>query len=147
MNYKALIIGVLIGGTSIIGASIAIGISVRDVEVEENAYEAGLKYDQTLKRKAELGWQVNVPANLKSGTVALPVDVLDGSGTVLQNAVVSVELSRTGGHQAKTYSCSNTTDGRYVAEVNLDAPGYWDAWVRVDRLKDSLRFNRRIFVQ
>ena len=145
MNYKALIIGIFIAAMSIIGASIAIGISSRDVEVEDNAYEAGLHFDQTSRRKAELAWQVTMPRSLKTGNAVIPIDVVDRTGAMLHDAEVVLELDRRGGHEVHAYRC--TGDKRYLASVQLDTPGYWDARVQVTRGNDSVRFEDAIYVQ
>ncbi len=145
MNYKALIIGIFIVAISIIGASIAIGISHRDIEVEDNAYEAGLHFDQACRRKAELGWQVRVPHDLKAGSAAIPVEVIDRSGAPLRDATVVLELDHRGGHEVHTYRCAG--NGPYRAEVTLEASGFWDTRVQVSREKDSIRFEDTVYVQ
>jgi len=147
MNYKALIIAILLGGIGIVAASVAVGIAVRDDEVEQNAYEAGLRFDATMKRQAQLGWRVELPRNIRTGSVVIPVDVLDRNGVAVRNATVNIELSRRGGHETQTYPCSTIGNGRYAADVNLKTPGYWDANVRVARQGDALHFNETIYVQ
>lgn len=146
MNYKALIIGVLLGGFVIVGVSIYIGIVKRDVEIEDNAYEAGLKYDSVNKRQAELGWRVELPRNVKSGSGVLAVKVVDAKGAAVTGAVVNLRLHRMGDPRVRSYSCA-AGDGRYTVAVNLDSPGYWEAMVRVDRRDDSQHFNNTFFVQ
>lgn len=146
MNYKALIIGVLLGGFVIVGVSIYIGIAKRDVEVEDNAYEAGLKYDAVNKREAELGWRVELPRSIKSGAGVLAVKVVDGNGTPVTGAAVNLQLHRMGDHQVKSYQCASS-EGRYTAAVNLISPGYWEAMVRVDHQNDSQHFNNTFYVQ
>ncbi len=145
MNYKLLIIGIFVAALSIIGASLAIGISMRDVEVEDNAYEAGLHFDQACKQQAALGWRVDLPREIKSGNPAIPIDVLDRRGGPIRDAEVVLELSRRGGHDVQAYRC--TGDGRYWADVSVTASGYWDARIRVTRQNDSLRFEDTIYVQ
>jgi len=146
MNYKTLIIGVFFGVMLIVGASIYIGISLRDVEVEENAYEAGLKYEAVNKREAELGWRVELPRSVKSGVEVMTVKVVDSNGAPVTGAVVQLRLHRMGDHRMQSYQCANG-EGHYTAAVNLDSPGYWEAMVRVDRQNDSQQFNNRIYVQ
>lgn len=147
MNYKTLIMAILLGGIGIIAASVAVGIAVRDGEVEENAYEAGLRFDATMKRETELGWRVELPRSVRSGSVVIPVDVLDRNGSGVRDATVNIELGRMGGHETRTYPCSSIGIGRYVADVKLDTPGYWEANVRVAKKSDSIRFNEKIYVQ
>jgi hypothetical protein len=146
MNYKALIIGVLLGGFAIVGVSIYAGVVARDVEVEDNAYEAGLRYDSVNKREAELGWRVELPRNIKSGAGILDVKVLDAKGATVTDAVVNLRLHRMGDPRVRSYRCA-AGEGRYTVAVNLDSPGYWEAMVRVDRQDDSQHFNNTFFVQ
>jgi len=146
MNYKALIIGVLLGGFVIVGVSIYIGIAKRDVEVEDNAYEAGLKYDAVNKRETELGWRVELPRNVKSGSGVLAVKVVDAKGAAVTGAAVNLRLHRMGDSRVQSYRCA-ASEGRYTVAVNLDSPGYWEAMVRVDRQDDSQHFNNTFFVQ
>ncbi len=145
MNYKALIIGIIIGAMGIIGASLAVGISTRDVEIEDNAYEAGLHYDQACKRKAELGWQVHLPRTVTAGSSVIPVEVHDRTGAKIRDADVVLELDRRGSHDVRAYRCTN--NGRYEAAVKLDTPGYWDARIQVTRRNDTIRFEEAIYVQ
>jgi len=147
MNYKALIIAILLGGIGIVAASVAVGIAVRDQEVEENAYEAGLHYDAALKREAALGWRVELPRNVRSGEVVIPVDVLDRNGAAIPDATVDLELSRAGGHAPRIYRCSGIGNGRYAADVKLEESGCWEATVHVARKGDTIRFNEKIYAQ
>jgi len=146
MNYKALIIGVLLGGMIIVSVSIYIGIAKRDVEVEDNAYEAGLKYDAVNRREAELGWRVELPQRVKSGSGVMAVKVVDAKGAMVTGAAVNLRLHRMGDHQVQSYRCA-TGEGQYTVAVNLDSPGYWEAMVRVDRQNDSQQFNNMFYVQ
>jgi len=146
MNYKTLIIGVLLGGFIIVGVSIYIGIAKRDVEVEDNAYEAGLKYEAVTKRKTELGWRVELPRSVKSGAGELAVKVLDAKGDSVTGATVQLRIHRLGDPRVRSYQCSNS-EGRYTTAVNLDSPGYWEAMVQVDHQNDTQHFNNTIYVQ
>lgn len=146
MNYKILIIGILLGGITIVGASIAVGINVRDREVEENAYEAGLKFDETRKREAELGWKLIMPPTALAGKAAVSMDIVDRNGAVIVGASVELELARLGGHEVGVYHASSVA-GHYVAQVLFEEPGWWEARVQVSRGGDSLRFEHKLQVQ
>lgn len=135
------------GGAAIIGASVYVGFTRLDIEVEENAYEAGLQFDAARKKQNELGWRVELPRNVKAGAVVIPVDVKDAHGKAVQEAAVELQIYRMGDRKVRTYRCTSSADGRYTADVNLDRPGYWAARIRVDRRNDSLRFDDTINVQ
>jgi nitrogen fixation protein FixH len=143
MNYKILVAGVLLCGMLIVAVSIGAAINVRDREVVTNAYEAGLAFDQTRKREAELGWKLTMPDTAGTGNRTVALEVLDRRGLRVDGAAVQLELVRVGAHDGRTYQAENTA-GLYVANVFFDKPGCWDVQVQVSRGGDSLRFERRL---
>lgn len=146
MNYKLLVIGVLLVGFGIVAFSIYTGVAVRDMEVADNAYETGLKFDEIARKHKELGWKVELPRTLRAGAAeatTVTVSVTGRSGAV-PGATVDVTLNRMGSRNAKTYRCSGGKDGRYTASATFDAPGYWDARVRVAHQGESLTFDDQI---
>jgi nitrogen fixation protein FixH len=147
MNYKLLIIGILFSVLVVIGASVAIGILSRDIEVEENAYEAGLHFDHVRHRQAALGWKVELPRNANRGETELVIRVLDRDNAGLGNASVELQLSRMGEHRVSTYQCVGTGNGGYRAHVGFDRAGYWDAQVLVRSKNDTLSYSDKIDVQ
>ncbi len=147
MKYKVLILIVLITGLSIIGASIYIGIDKRDAEVEENAYDTGIKFDETLKRQAELGWRIEIPHTFKSGDNQIMVGVFDKNGSSIKDAFVELQFNRLGSADIKKYRCNGNGNGQYTAVVKLDNSGYWDVRANVAHLKDSMRFDDKVYVQ
>lgn len=147
MNYKTLIIVILIAGFSIIGSSVYVGINKRDAVVEENPYDAGLKFDETLRKQAELGWRVEFPHTFKTGDRRIEFKVFDKNNSSIKDASVELHLNRLGNAEVKKYKCINTKNGQYTADVKLDASGYWEVRVRVEHLNNSMRFDDRIYVQ
>jgi nitrogen fixation protein FixH len=146
MNYKVLIISILLGGFVIIGGSVYIGYSLRDGEVVDNAYEAGIRFDETVKKQAQLGWQVDLPRTVnaaKEDVSIVTVSVKDRVGKALKDATVSLEVNRMGSTSVRTYQCSGG-NGRYTAPVAFDAPGYWEARVHVARGEDTIRVDDTI---
>jgi len=149
MNYRLLIFGLLLGGFVIIGASVYIGYVVRDGEVVDNAYEAGLKFDEVAKRRQELGWNVELPRSLHVGkeeSAVVTVMVTDRTGSGLNDATVDIDLNRMGNRHIRTFHCVADKAGRYSVPVHFDAPGYWEARVHVARLQDALIFDDHINV-
>jgi nitrogen fixation protein FixH len=146
MNYKTLIISILLGGFMIIGGSVYIGYSLRDGEVVNDAYESGIHFDETIKKQAQLGWRVELPRTLKTGkedVSILAVAVKDRSGRGLKNATVSLEMNRMGSRSVRTYQCTGA-DGRYTVPIAFDAPGYWETRVHIARGEDTLTFDDTI---
>lgn len=147
MNYKILIIGILIGGLSIIGASIYVGIQKRDVEVEDNAYNAGLKYDETMKMKERLGWTIELPKTMTSGAAQLRMRLLDGKGAGIEGATVELFINKRGEHTVYKSKCVGSGNGLYTAAVRLNTPGCWEVRAEAARSGDTLRFDNTIYVQ
>jgi len=147
MRYNILIIAILLGGMGIIGASIAVGVATRDVEVVDNAYEAGLKFDQVRKRTEELGWKVELPRSLSKGEGGLELTAVDRSGAALSDAQVTLRTFKLGTRAVQTYQCANRGGGRYAATVRFDSAGAWSAQVQVALKGDSVLFENTISVQ
>jgi len=142
-----LIIAILLGGMGIIGASIAVGVSHRDVEVVDNAYASGLKFDQARKRAEELGWKVELPRSFPKGDAGLELVARDRSGAALSNARVTLRTFRLGTRAVQTCDCTSRGEGRYAAPVRFDAAGLWSAQVQVSVNNDSVVFENNISVQ
>lgn len=147
MNFKTLVIAILTMGFVIIGASVYIGYERRDVVVEDNPYDAGIEFEHSLKRKAELGWQVKFPYALKKGADQLVVTVSDKDGKDIDNASIKLLVNRLGYPEVTEYKLSGNGHGQYTAMVKLDAAGYWDVSAYVERAHDSVRFDQRIQAQ
>ncbi len=143
MNYKLLIIGVLIAGLGIISASIYIGYSVRDVDVVDNAYEAGLKFDVSRHEKERLGWRVKVPVSLATDKHMLTIELTDNKGIGIPDAEVSLAMNRMGDRPVTTYQCRTEGNGRYRAPV-VEAPGYYEVQVQARRGTDSVTFDESL---
>lgn len=144
--YKFLIVVVLLGGMAIIGATLAIGMATRDVQVVENAYEEGLNYDRTRKRADELGWKVEMSRDLQQGAEGLDMTVRDRSGAGVPNARVTLRAFLQGGRELQTCDCLNEGNGRYRAPVRLNTPGSWTALVRVAVKEDIQSFENAVRV-
>jgi len=147
MNYKILIIVILIVGLGVIGSTIYIGISKRDVVVEEEPYEAGLMFDDTLRKEAELGWKVEFPHTFKIGDRKIEFKVFDKDNQSIKDASVELNLNRLGTAVVKKYKCTNTKDGQYTVNVNLNAIGYWDMRIKIKYLNNLMTFDDRIYVE
>mgnify|MGYP001572190346 FL=1 len=147
MNYNLLIITVLLGGMGITGASIAVAVAKRDVVVVENAYETGLKYDQTRKRTAERGWKVELPRSLRKGETDLELSVQDRDGSAIRDAHVTLRTFKLGTRTLQTHECASQGDGRYAVPVRFDSEGAWSAEVHVALNGDIQIFENTISVR
>ncbi len=97
----------------------------------ENAYQKGLKYNQTLAARdaqRDLGWQAEVSlATLADGTEQLSVMVRDRTGGAISGLVVAGSLRRPT-HEAddRQVVLVEQEGGRYNAPLNLPLRGNWD---------------------
>ena len=121
----------------------------------ENAYNKGLKYNDTLAAAAEqqrLGWRSEVslaPDGAGTGErrFVLVATLKDRDGRPLSGLAARAYLSRptVGGHDVET-PLAEQGEGRYVADVNLPLPGLWDVRVHAHRGTDNFQDARRVSV-
>ncbi|MBF0557604.1 MAG: FixH family protein [Nitrospirae bacterium] len=146
INYKTLVISLLIAGMASVAIVVYVGIEKRDVVVEENPYDAGKEFEFGLKRKAELGWQVTFPGTLNRGDSQMVVTVRDRQGRPINDAAIDIRLNRLGSPQVADYRLTGRGDGQYTAAVNAGGSGYWDATAHVKLNRDVVRYDARIYV-
>lgn len=143
MNYKILISVIAGLGFVIMAGLVWASILMRDVTVVEHPYDAGLNYDATQKKYAELGWKVVAPASAaKDGP--LSITVYDGNGAPLDNATVEFMLNRIGSPDVKKYRATQGGQGRYGVTAAITSKGYWELRVNVSHGKDTLSYDRKI---
>jgi nitrogen fixation protein FixH len=147
INYKTLIISILVLGISSVAIVIYTGIEKRDVLVEENPYDAGKEFEFALKRKTELGWEVTFPSSLNRGNSQITVAIRDKQGHAINDAEVELQLNRLGSPQVMDYKLSGKGDGQYTAVVNVGETAYWDVIAHVRRGRDVVRYDGRIYVR
>jgi nitrogen fixation protein FixH len=109
-------------------------------------YETGLAWDETLRNKATLGWNVALQTtHFKTGKNDLVFSVRDKSGNPLAHALVKVTISRPStGIYDKTYPAVILPDGRYTAMIDLPVYGTWTAIVDVRRTNDHADYEYAI---
>ncbi len=143
MNYKILIYSVMFVGFAIMTGLVWTSMVMRDVTVVEHPYEAGIAYDATQKRYAELGWKVISPVSAnKDGQ--LNVSVYDRNGTAMDNATVEFMLNRIGNPDIKKYRAERTEHGMYSVHADFSSKGYWELRVNVTQGKDTLSYDSKI---
>ena len=143
MNYKFLVSLVMVGGFVIMAGLVRTSILMRDVTVVEHPYEAGISYDATQKRYAELGWRVITPASADKDGL-LNVTVYDRNGAAMDNAVVEFMLNRIGSPDMKKYRAEHTEHGTYGVHADFSSKGYWELRVNITQGKDTLSYDSKI---
>jgi len=101
---------------AIIGASLWMGITLREKTVVEHPYDEGLKYDSTQKKYADLGWKVETPEALSKGK-RLDVWVYDKNGALMDGASVEFVINRIASPDVNKYRTVQTERGKYGANV------------------------------
>ncbi|MCL4456137.1 MAG: FixH family protein [Nitrospirae bacterium] len=147
MMYKTLIGLVMLAGMGVIALSIVVGVSHRDAVVEDDPYEAGLRFDRTLKRQMELGWKLKVPPFVREGNNRLVASISDRDGRAVDVAAVELLVSRMGSPRIDRYNALNIGNGRYQAAVVFNGTGYWEVKARVIAVSDTIVFDNKVYVE
>lgn len=147
MKYKLLIGLIMSIGFSIIGASIIIGIERRDVTVEENPYEAGLKFDEQLKKYVELGWRVEFPHSIRADENRLRIGIFDKQGRAVEDATVECIINKCGDSMMKHYKCTYMGKGYYQTIVSLDNAICMEVKANVSRANDTLSYTNKVYIE
>jgi len=146
MNYKILISSVMLIAIVIMAGLVWTSILMRDVTVVEHPYEAGINYDATQKKYAELGWKVITPASVNKAEL-LNVTVYDRNGVAMDNATVEFMLNRIGSPDIKKYHAKHTEHGRYGVYAEFSSKGCWELRVNITRGGDTLSYDRKIQIE
>lgn len=141
MRYKLLILLVFVIGFGAIVSAIAIGILRRDLTVEEHPYEAGLEFDKSLKKYADLGWNLET-VEVRDGTIA--VRITDKNKEPLRGAIVECSLNKCADVHIKNYICRYGSDGYYQAAIDMGDASCIDVKVNVLYGGEVLSFDRKI---
>ncbi|HEX9053068.1 MAG TPA: FixH family protein [Anaeromyxobacter sp.] len=129
-----------------IGATVWIGLSVREDTVVAHPYEDGLRQDAERHARAALGLAVSLAGRHDAGVAKLEFELRDRRGPV-DDAEVDVEISRPetsrGERAARAVSLGG---GRWSAALAFPDAGPWDVRFDVVRGKDRVRLERRVAV-
>lgn len=146
MRFFIVIISIcVIALTATIG-TIVVGQQTFEGIVTDNPYETGLAWDETQKRKAELGWTVKLsPARFKAGKNELLAEVLDKEGVRIAHAAVNMTISRPSTNKYdQTYGVVSLPDGRYKAMILLPLQGTWNVTVAVVSNNNKAKFEHAV---
>jgi nitrogen fixation protein FixH len=146
---RILIIVISITALAATLGAIVVGRQSFEGLVVEKPYETGLKWDESRQKQTNLGWTVSVQgAPFKTGKNELVVNIIDNSGSLITDAIITVTVSRpsTGAYD-KTYRTVRQADGRYHAFIGLQLYGNWDVIIDVSRDNDRAIFKEAIFAE
>lgn len=146
---RVLIVLVVLAGLSASIGAIVVGSRSFDGVVAEKPYETGLRWDKTLKEKAELGWTARIEnRNFSTGKNGLVVSLRAKDGSPLTQAATSVTVTRpsTTAHD-KVYELKESQKGVYGAEVLLPLYGHWDVRISVSKDGHEVVFDEKLYAE
>jgi nitrogen fixation protein FixH len=146
---KALIVLVTIIGLAAVIGAVVVGSRSFEGIVTEHPYEHGLSWDKAQQAKRVLGWEVGIrEKEFSVGKKTLTLTVLDKTGKPLEEASVSVTVSRpsTAAYD-RTYMCERMEEGFCRAVVDLPLYGHWDLKIRVVKGQDDMAYEKEIFAE
>jgi len=141
---------VLIGFAAVAGAVIIGGLH-RDVEVENQPYEAGLRWDDDRDRMEELGWRKReVYVEFKAGRAILTIELSgrDGAPLRLNPDDMSVVATRPAG-DLEDIPCRAEVPRDGVVRALCDSLpyGHWEFNVNIDTDEGPIKFVERTYVK
>jgi nitrogen fixation protein FixH len=139
---------IILGLTAVIGA-IFIGVKSFDGVVTDHPYEKGLLWDETERKRSELGWRVEIQnTEFTTGDNTVVIFVLDRNNMPLAHAEASLSISRPATATFnKKFDIILISDGMFSARLNFPVFGYWDIRISVSSGGESLLFEKRVFVK
>jgi nitrogen fixation protein FixH len=145
-KVKLALAAAMTAGLGAVVATIWIGAAVREETVVARPYEEGLGHDAEGRARAALGLAVRLVHEApEAGAAPLAFTVADREGRPVEDAAVSVELSRPEtSRDARTVPARAEGAGRYAADVAFPEPGPWDVRFDVRRGADRVRLERRV---
>jgi nitrogen fixation protein FixH len=146
---KTLIAIAVIAAIAAVAGSVVVGIKSFDGTVTEHPYEAGIIWDDIMRREAELGWTVHVGKGpYFTGHGKILIDVRDKDGGPLKNAALLVMAGRAETSAYDQYADTvKIRDGLFKINVTFPLYGYWIITIEVTQGDDTLSFKKRIFVE
>lgn len=146
---KGLLLSVIITGLLIVAASIIVGIRSFDGTVTDNAYEEGLRWDDTNKMIKELGIIVKFRnKKIRVGENDVFISINRSDGTPYNPSSLRLHITRP---STDRYDIDVTAerigDGLYRARMNLPLYGYWQVIIIPAGLEGGVEFKEEIFVE
>jgi nitrogen fixation protein FixH len=125
------------------------GMQSFDGTVTESPYEDGLQWDNLRKRKAELGWTLDIKGDkLFVGRNEVVISLTDKDKRPLAGSSISFMISRpsTSAYD-KRFEPVKIEEGVFKAGVDFPLYGYWDLHINVTKGPDSILFKERVFIE
>jgi nitrogen fixation protein FixH len=126
-----------------------VGIKNFDGTVSERPYEEGLLWDEVLRKKASLGWSVDIEKKrFTTGSNDITIAILNKLRQPLKNADISVMISRPSTTvYDRDVQVVKSGEGLYRANIDFPLFGYWYITTEVSQERERLPFKKRIFVE
>jgi nitrogen fixation protein FixH len=132
-----------------VAGSFIVGIKNFDGTVSERPYEEGLLWDEVLRKKASLGWSVDIEKKrFTTGSNDITIAILNKLRQPLKNADISVMISRPSTTvYDRDVQVVKSGEGLYRANIDFPLFGYWYITTEVSQERERLPFKKRIFVE
>lgn len=146
---RGLLLSVIITTLLIVAASVIVGIRSFDGTVTDNAYEEGLRWDDTNKRTKELGIIVkfrNKKIRMGDNEVLITMNKSDGTPYNLSSLRLHITRPSTNRYDMDVIA-ERIDDGLYRARMNLPLYGYWEVIIIPEGLDRGIEFKEEIFVE
>jgi len=146
---KTLLIMVVSIGLLVIVLSIIIGIRSFDGMVAQNPYERGLKWDETNKKKRELGLAIEIKnTNIHTGENNILFKIYRNNGSLYLSPSIRVFITRpsTNRYDAEVVA-QKIKEGLYKAKINFPVYGYWYLVIKPEDYREAVEFKKEIFVE
>jgi nitrogen fixation protein FixH len=146
---KTLIIIVVIPVIIVIAASIIIGIKSFEGTVTEHPYEEGIAWDETRRKKAELGWNVVIEKrDLRIGQNEIFILTLDKFDKPLADAEIALMISRpaTSAYD-REFDTIKLSEGRFRTTIDFPLYGYWDIIIQANQNGNNISYKQKVFVE
>lgn len=142
---------VVLTGLAAVAGAVVTGGLLRDVEVEEEPYEAGLRWDADRTRMSELGWSKReVYVQFKAGRAVLTIELSgkDGAPVSLRKEHVSVVASRPAGDLDDVQCRAELPRKGQISALCDSLPfGHWDFIVNINTDKGPVKLVERTYVK
>lgn len=145
---KTLITIVIIAGLAAVAGAIFVGVKSFDGVVTEHPYEKGLLWDETERKKEELGWRIEFQdGQFITGENDVLISVLDDNDMPVTLTEVALRISRPAITKFDRYfDIIQVKDGVYSARMNFPLFGYWNVGMNVSNEEDTLFLERKVYV-
>jgi len=146
---KILIGIVIIVALTAVVTAVIIGSRSFEGIVVDKPYERGLSWDREQKERSESGLDIVIKNKIFTvGKNDLVIQVTDREQRPVPDAEPTLTVSRPSTNAYnRIYRLTGSKEGLYGTSVELPLYGHWDLQITIVRNRQTLLFQRKIFVE